>query len=147
MLAKQYGIREHSFEGQEPRFVPFTAQTRMSGVDVNGARLRKGAGDSVLQWVEAEGGQAPPELAATLDRVGREGGTPLAVARDNQVLGVVYLKDVVKEGMRERFDRLRAMGIRTSWSPATTGSPPRRSPTSRASTTSSPRRRPRPSSS
>ena len=93
--------------------MPFTAQTRMSGVDVNGSRLRKGAGDSILAWVEGEGGQAPPELAATLDRVGREGGTPLAVARDNQVLGVVYLKDVVKEGMRERFDRLRAMGIRT----------------------------------
>ncbi len=113
VLAKQYGIREHTFEGESPHFVPFTAQTRMSGVDVNGSRLRKGAGDSVLAWVEGEGGQAPPELAATLDRVGREGGTPLAVARENQVLGVVYLKDVVKEGMRDRFDRLRAMGIRT----------------------------------
>ena len=113
VLAKQYGIREHTFGGDEPHFVPFTAETRMSGVDVNGTRLRKGAGDAILAWVDGEGGQAPPELAATLDRVAREGGTPLAVARDNQVLGVVYLKDVVKEGMRERFDHLRAMGIRT----------------------------------
>jgi potassium-transporting ATPase ATP-binding subunit len=113
VLAKQHGIREHAFTGHEPRFVPFTAETRMSGVDYNGTRLRKGAGDAILQWVAEEGGQAPPELQRVLDHVGREGGTPLAVARDSQVLGVVYLKDVVKEGMRERFDRLRAMGIRT----------------------------------
>ena len=113
VLAKQYGIREHAFGEHEPRFVPFTAQTRMSGVDVNGTRLRKGAGEAILRWVDGEGGQAPAELTATLDRVAREGGTPLAVARDTQVLGVVYLKDVVKEGMRERFDHLRAMGIRT----------------------------------
>ena len=85
----------------------------MSGVDFDGTRLRKGAGDAVLRWVQAEGGQAPPELEAELDRVARQGSTPLAVARDNQVLGVIELKDVVKDGMRERFDRLRAMGIRT----------------------------------
>ena len=85
----------------------------MSGVDYNGTRLRKGAGDAILRWVDREGGQAPPELQATLDRIGREGGTPLAVARDSQVLGVIYLKDIVKDGMRHRFDRLRAMGIRT----------------------------------
>jgi K+-transporting ATPase ATPase B chain len=85
----------------------------MSGVDLNGTRLRKGAGDAILQWVDHEGGNAPPELRAELDRVAREGGTPLAVARDSQVLGVIYLKDVVKEGMRHRFDQLRAMGIRT----------------------------------
>ncbi len=113
VLAKTYGIREHAFAGHEPLFVPFTAQTRMSGVDMDGTRLRKGAGDAILHWVDGEGGHAPPELAATLDRIGREGGTPLAVARDSQVLGVVYLKDVVKDGMRDRFDRLRAMGIRT----------------------------------
>jgi K+-transporting ATPase ATPase B chain len=95
------------------QFVPFTAQTRMSGVDYNGTRLRKGAGDAILTWVGEEGGQAPLELRSELDRIGREGGTPLAVARDAQVLGVIYLKDVVKEGMRERFDHLRAMGIRT----------------------------------
>ena len=93
--------------------MPFTAQTRMSGVDYDGTRLRKGAGDAIMRWVDREGGQAPPELQADLDRIGREGGTPLAVARDSQVLGVIYLKDVVKEGMRHRFDQLRAMGIRT----------------------------------
>jgi K+-transporting ATPase ATPase B chain len=85
----------------------------MSGVDMNGTRLRKGAGDAILGWVTQEGGHAPPELSAELDRIGREGGTPLAVARDSHVLGVIYLKDTVKEGMRERFDQLRAMGIRT----------------------------------
>jgi K+-transporting ATPase ATPase B chain len=82
-------------------------------VDLNGTRLRKGAGDAIIGFVAAEGGQAPPKLRATVDRIAAEGGTPLAVARDSQVLGVVYLKDVVKEGMRHRFDQLRAMGIRT----------------------------------
>ena len=110
---ERYGLREHDLEAVGAHFVPFTAQTRMSGVDYNGTRLRKGAGDAILKWVDEEGGQAPPELQAALDRIAREGGTPLAVARDSQVLGVVYLKDVVKEGMRYRFDRLRAMGIRT----------------------------------
>ena len=113
VLAKDFGIREHDFAGHEPSFVPFTAQTRMSGVDYNGTRLRKGAGDAIEAWVAGEGGRAPAELAAQLDRIGREGGTPLAVARNERVLGVIYLKDVVKEGMRARFDQLRAMGIRT----------------------------------
>jgi K+-transporting ATPase ATPase B chain len=112
VLAKQYGIREHSFDASA-RFVPFSAETRMSGVDVDGFRLRKGAGDAIITFVAAEGGQAPPELKSVVDRVASEGGTPLAVARDSQVLGVVYLKDVVKEGMSHRFDQLRAMGIRT----------------------------------
>jgi K+-transporting ATPase ATPase B chain len=113
VLAKQYGLREHEMAGHGARFVPFTAQTRMSGVDINGTRLRKGAGDAILRWVSDEGGQAPPELEVELDRIGREGGTPLAVARDSQVLGVIELRDVVKEGMRHRFDQLRAMGIQT----------------------------------
>ena len=113
VLAKQYGIREHDFAGHEPSFVPFSAETRMSGVDFNGTRLRKGAGDAIQRWIAAEGGHAPPELQTQLDRIGREGGTPLAVARDNQVLGVIYLKDIVKEGMSVRFEQLRAMGIRT----------------------------------
>ena len=85
----------------------------MSGVDLDGYRLRKGAGDAIINFVAAEGGQAPPELKGAVDRIASEGGTPLAVARDSQVLGVIYLKDVVKEGMRHRFDQLRAMGIRT----------------------------------
>jgi K+-transporting ATPase ATPase B chain len=113
VLAKQYGIREHDMSSGDATFVPFTAQTRMSGVDWNGQQLRKGAGDSIIAWVRDEGGEAPPELQAQLDRIGREGGTPLAVARDSQILGVVYLKDTIKEGMKERFDQLRAMGIRT----------------------------------
>jgi phosphoserine phosphatase len=110
---RRYGLREHEFSTLDARFVPFTAQTRMSGVELNGTRLRKGAGDAVLRWATDEGGHAPPELESELDRVARQGSTPLAVARDNQVLGVIELKDVVKEGMRERFERLRAMGIRT----------------------------------
>jgi potassium-transporting ATPase ATP-binding subunit len=113
VLAKEYGIREHDLQPMHAHFVPFTAETRMSGVDFNGTRLRKGAGDAILSWVNGEGGNAPGELRGELDRIGREGGTPLAVARDAQVLGVIYLKDVVKEGMKERFDHLRAMGIRT----------------------------------
>jgi potassium-transporting ATPase ATP-binding subunit len=113
VLAKTYGIREHDMNTLGAEFVPFTAQTRMSGVDVDGRRLRKGAGEAIVQFVQEEGGQAPPELREHLDRIGREGGTPLAVARDSQVLGVVYLKDTIKEGMKERFDQLRAMGIKT----------------------------------
>ena len=113
VLAKDYGVREHNFAGISPEFVPFTAETRMSGVDHDGTRLRKGAGDSILAWVESQGGKAPAELQPVLERVAKEGGTPLAVARDSQVLGVIYLKDIVKDGMKERFDQLRAMGIRT----------------------------------
>jgi potassium-transporting ATPase ATP-binding subunit len=113
VLAKQYGIREHELAPHEASFVPFTAQTRMSGVDFNGTMLRKGAGDAILRWVADEGGDAPPELRTQVDRIAREGATPLAVARNSQVLGVIELRDTVKEGMRHRFDQLRAMGIRT----------------------------------
>jgi K+-transporting ATPase ATPase B chain len=98
-------------------FVPFSAATRMSGVNDGAHQVRKGAGDSVAKWVAENGGRTPPELSVAIERVAREGGTPLVVAeRDGgpaRVLGVVYLKDIVKGGMRERFDRLRAMGIRT----------------------------------
>jgi K+-transporting ATPase ATPase B chain len=113
VLAKRYGIREHELAPHEAHFVPFTAQTRMSGVDYNGTRLRKGAGEAILRWVADEGGHAPAELQAHVDRISRDGATPLAVARDSTVLGVVDLRDTVKEGMRHRFDQLRAMGIRT----------------------------------
>ena len=113
VLAKQYGIREHDMADLHAQFVAFTAQTRMSGVNLDGRRLRKGAGDAVITFVTDEGGRPPAELQPVLDRIGREGGTPLAVARDSQVMGVIYLKDTIKEGMRERFDHLRAMGIRT----------------------------------
>jgi K+-transporting ATPase ATPase B chain len=113
VLAKQYGIREHDMAAIHAEFVPFTAQTRMSGVDFDGQQLRKGAGDAIIELVKREGGSPPPELQQQLDRIGREGGTPLAVARDSQVLGVIYLKDTIKEGMKVRFDHLRAMGIKT----------------------------------
>ncbi|HUA12188.1 MAG TPA: potassium-transporting ATPase subunit KdpB [Solirubrobacteraceae bacterium] len=113
VLAKKYGLREHDMGSLDAEFVPFTAQTRMSGVNLNGQQLRKGAGDAIIDFVREEGGSPPPALQDALDRIAREGGTPLAVARDSQVLGVIYLKDTVKEGMRHRFDELRAMGIRT----------------------------------
>jgi potassium-transporting ATPase ATP-binding subunit len=113
VLAKEYGIRERQLESHEAHFAPFSAETRMSGVDVNGNRYRKGAGDAIISFVEAQGGRPPADLKEHLDLIGREGGTPLAVCRDNHVLGVVYLKDIVKEGMRARFDELRRMGIST----------------------------------
>jgi potassium-transporting ATPase ATP-binding subunit len=113
VLAKQYGVREHEMGQTDARFVPFTAQSRMSGVDLDGQQIRKGAGDAVIKFAEGEGGHPPPELQPELDRIGREGGTPLAVARNSQILGVIYLKDTIKEGMQARFDHLRAMGIKT----------------------------------
>jgi K+-transporting ATPase ATPase B chain len=101
----------------EMRFVPFSAATRMSGVDFNSTMLRKGAGDSIANWVRQNGGTVPREIDAIVERISREGGTPLVVAEREhgkaRVLGAIYLKDIVKGGMRERFDRLRAMGIRT----------------------------------
>jgi K+-transporting ATPase ATPase B chain len=113
VLAKGFGVRERELQSHQARFIPFSAQTRMSGVDVNGDQYRKGAGDAIAKWVSEQGGRSPAELQAELDRIGREGGTPLAVACNGDVLGVVYLKDIVKEGMRARFDELRRMGIST----------------------------------
>ncbi len=113
VLAKEFGIRERQLESHEAHFVPFSAESRMSGVDVNGNQYRKGAGDAIVRYVTEQGGRPPAELQEQLDLIGREGGTPLAVCRDNHVLGVVYLKDIVKEGMRARFDELRRMGIST----------------------------------
>ena len=124
VLAKQkFGIRAREVgDGHEVQFIPFSASTRMSGVDADGYQVRKGAGDAVLAWVRQQGGSVPADLDAAVQRVALEGGTPLVVAeRQNgdgghhpaRVLGVVYLKDIVKGGIRERFERLRAMGIRT----------------------------------
>ncbi|HEX8319596.1 potassium-transporting ATPase subunit KdpB [Longimicrobium sp.] len=118
VLAKEaYGIRGRTLAEGEHALVPFTAQTRMSGIDLDGHCIRKGAGDSVARWVREHGGEVPPELDAAVECISRAGGTPLVVAEKNggaaQALGVVYLKDVVKGGIRERFERLRAMGIRT----------------------------------
>jgi K+-transporting ATPase ATPase B chain len=114
VLAKeQYGIRERAFSEPEARFVPFTAATRMSGVDLNGNQIRKGAAEAVKRFIAEHGGRAPAELDAAVQRVAEEGGTPLVVAKDNFALGVIHLKDIVKGGMSQRFDELRAMGIRT----------------------------------
>ncbi|AKZ60423.1 potassium translocating ATPase, subunit B [Streptomyces ambofaciens ATCC 23877] len=119
VLAKEkYGLRERQqgeLAGAE--WIEFTAQTRMSGVDVDGRRVRKGAAGSVTGWVRERGGTVAEDAAATADRISEAGGTPLLVAvedeRGARVLGVVHLKDVVKEGMRERFEELRRMGIKT----------------------------------
>ena len=114
VLAKeQYGLRGRELSEHEATFIPFSATTRMSGVDFDGKQYRKGAADAVKRWVEEQGGRMPARLDDEVDRVARAGGTPLVVAQDNFVLGVIHLKDIVKGGMRERFDELRRMGIRT----------------------------------
>ena len=121
VLAKQFGLRGRSLTEDKGamELVPFSAATRMSGVNVPGSKLelRKGAAEAVGRWVREHGGETPAALTATVERIAREGGTPLVVAeRDGglaRALGVIYLKDVVKGGMRERFGQLRAMGIRT----------------------------------
>jgi len=113
VLAKEFGIRERHMDADSTVFVPFTAQTRMSGADLGGQRIRKGAVDSVVEWVQSNGGSIPRELEVLALSVSENGGTPLVVARDASVLGVIHLKDIVKGGIRERFDQLRAMGIRT----------------------------------
>ncbi|MGE3191586.1 MAG: potassium-transporting ATPase subunit KdpB, partial [Vicinamibacterales bacterium] len=114
VLAKeQHGLRGRDLTSPAARFVPFTAQTRMSGVDLDGRRIRKGATDAVAAFVAGEGGAVPPEVTRDVDAIARSGGTPLVVAEGGRVMGVVHLKDVVKGGIRERFDQLRRMGIRT----------------------------------
>ena len=114
VLAKQkYNIRGREVAEHEAHFIPFTAQTRMSGVDIDARRVRKGATDSVVEFVKEHGGAVPTELVDVTERISRSGGTPLVVADRDRVLGVIHLKDVVKGGMRERFQQLRAMGIRT----------------------------------
>jgi len=112
VLAKSFGFRERHIGG-EAELVPFSAHTRMSGIDTGGERIRKGAADAILAWVRSQGGSAPPELQHIVEEIARSGGTPLVVARNDQILGVIHLKDVVKGGIRERFNQLRAMGIRT----------------------------------
>ncbi|BDU75557.1 potassium-transporting ATPase subunit KdpB [Mesoterricola sediminis] len=114
VLAKEAcGLRERDLQGLHMTFVPFTAQTRMSGVDLEGRRIRKGATEAVAAWIQAEGGTFPPEVREAADAVAREGGTPLVVAEGGRALGVIQLKDIVKGGIRERFAELRRMGIKT----------------------------------
>ena len=94
-------------------FIPFTAQTRMSGVDYDGGEIRKGAADAVRAYVEESGNPYPPQCAKLVDEVARQGGTPLVVAKNHQVLGVIHLKDIIKDGVKEKFADLRTMGIKT----------------------------------
>jgi potassium-transporting ATPase ATP-binding subunit len=114
VLAKEkYGLRGRELSHHEAHFIPFSAYTRMSGVDLNGDHLRKGATDSIAQFVKEQGGAASAELTEIADRISRQGGTPLAVANGARALGVIHLKDVVKGGMKERLAQLRRMGIST----------------------------------
>ena len=114
VLAKQFGIRERELGDTLIHFIPFTAQTRMSGVDLVGRQVRKGAADAAYRFTRELGREVPEDVERTVTCIAQSGGTPLVVADNKQgVLGVVYLKDIVKGGMRERFDQLRAMGIRT----------------------------------
>ena len=114
VLAKEkYGLRGREMTSLAASFVPFTAQTRMSGVDIGDRRIRKGAVDSVLAYVQGASEATIRETRAIADRVGKSGGTPLAVADGDRLLGVIHLKDVVKGGISERFAELRRMGIRT----------------------------------
>jgi K+-transporting ATPase ATPase B chain len=114
VLAKEkYSIRGRELSDKNAVFVPFTAQTRMSGVDLDGRQIRKGAADAIGRYVQSSGGAVIGELQAIVDRIARSGGTPLVVAERSRALGVVHLKDIVKGGIRERFAALRAMGIKT----------------------------------
>jgi K+-transporting ATPase ATPase B chain len=114
VLAKeQYGLRGREMGPHEATFVPFTAHTRMSGIDFNGRKIRKGAVDAIERLIQEHGNTLPAELRGQVDRISREGGTPLVVAENGRALGVIHLKDIVKGGMRERFAHMRAMGIKT----------------------------------
>jgi K+-transporting ATPase ATPase B chain len=114
VLAKEkFGLRARPLGAHEATFVPFTAHTRMSGVDFDGRRIRKGAVDAIERLVQQSGNTMPVDLRAHVDRIAREGGTPLAVAENGRALGIIHLKDIVKGGIRDRFAHLRAIGIKT----------------------------------
>ena len=114
VLAKeQYGLRAHELAAHEARFIPFTAQTRMSGVDYDGREVRKGAADAIEKYLNGMGRATPRDLERIVADISKAGGTPLVVAEDRVALGVIYLKDVIKGGMSERFSQMRQMGIRT----------------------------------
>jgi K+-transporting ATPase ATPase B chain len=119
VLAKEkYGLRGQTIGPSEAsplgmHFIPFTAQTRMSGVDFDGTSIRKGAPDSMVTLIQQNGKFVPEDLAPIVERIARAGGTPLVVVRNCEALGVIYLKDIVKGGIKERFAQLRKMGIKT----------------------------------
>jgi len=114
VLAKEkYQLRRSSGETSGMRFIPFSAQTRMSGVDMDGVSIRKGAADAIMEYIQKQGNKIPQELKTIVDNISRGGGTPLVVSRNSEALGVVHLKDIVKGGIKERFIKLRKMGIKT----------------------------------
>jgi K+-transporting ATPase ATPase B chain len=114
VLAKgKYGLRGREVASHEAHFIPFSAYTRMSGVDIDDRRLRKGATEAIVRFIREQGGEAPQDLLDVAELISRQGGTPLAVADGRRGLGVINLKDVVKGGMKERLGQMRAMGIRT----------------------------------
>jgi K+-transporting ATPase ATPase B chain len=114
VLAKEkYQLRGREFAAHEAEFIPFTAQTRMSGVNLDGRQIRKGAAESIANYLEQNNGSMPPEVRAAVERIASSGGTPLVVSENRRAMGVIHLKDVVKGGIRDRFAQLRAMGIRT----------------------------------
>jgi potassium-transporting ATPase ATP-binding subunit len=116
LVKEKYGLRGRTLgpsDGKEMKFLPFSAHTRMSGVDVDGLQIRKGAADVIVAQAERSGHKVPPDLHDAVNRISRTGGTPLIVARNGQAVGVVHLKDVVKGGIRERFAQLKRMGIKT----------------------------------
>ncbi|MDE1177146.1 MAG: potassium-transporting ATPase subunit KdpB [Edaphobacter sp.] len=114
VLAKEkYNLRGRELAHLNAEFVPFSAITRMSGIEVDGRSIRKGAVDAIASYLQQHGSGLPTEVRASVEKIARSGGTPLVVAENGCALGVIHLKDVVKGGMRERFDQLRAMGIRT----------------------------------
>jgi K+-transporting ATPase ATPase B chain len=114
VLAKEmYGLRGRELSELQAEFVPFSALTRMSGVNLDGRVIRKGSTDAIAAFLKSNGGALPEEVRAAVETVARNGGTPLVVAENRQALGVIHLKDIVKGGMKERFAQLRSMGIRT----------------------------------
>jgi len=114
VLAKtKFNLRGQSLEELRAEFVPFTARSRMSGLNLDGRQIRKGAAEAVTEFVARQGGAVPVSVRRDVERVAREGGTPLVVAENKRLLGVVYLKDIVKGGIKERFAQLRRMGIKT----------------------------------
>jgi K+-transporting ATPase ATPase B chain len=114
ILAKEkYGLRGRELHDRDAEFIPFTAQTRMSGINLNGSCIRKGAGESIKNYILNQGGHIPSDLDQIIQDISSAGGTPLVVALNDRPLGVIFLKDIVKGGMRQRFEQLRSMGIRT----------------------------------
>jgi potassium-transporting ATPase ATP-binding subunit len=114
VLAKEkFGLRQRDISQLGATFVPFSAQTRMSGVNLDGRQIRKGADDAIASWLKEQGAELPGKVREAVDSIARQGGTPLVVAEKGRVLGTIHLKDIVKGGIKERFAELREMGIRT----------------------------------